>query len=252
MGMQKMFKNRNYGLSFLLFLLVMVIGGCRNIEQSSTPVMLAKYTAIPLKLDGRLEEPAWQTATVYHLALSQAQLNRGKKLTEPGEVRIVWDDKFLYLGIKFYDSDIKARGTRDQLYHYKYGDVVELFLKPENQTWYWEFYATPHSRKSSFWLPRHKKGLTRKEIGLQVAAYCEGSLNNSRDKDQFWSVEMAVPIKKIASPEQPFKPGEKWRILVARYNHKRYLRHAELSMTPQLSKADYHRHQEYGILQLVE
>ena len=107
--------------------------------------MRARYTKEPIKVDGILNDQAWKTATAYHLSLSQDRLAKGNKLAEPGEVRLVWDDKYLYAGIKFYDSDIVAKGKEDQMHHYKLGDLVELFLKPEDQTWYWELHATPRN-----------------------------------------------------------------------------------------------------------
>jgi Carbohydrate family 9 binding domain-like len=239
-------------ISLLLTCSLITVTGCANLSNRQASTMTAKYTIKPIKLDGRLNEPVWQTTTVYHLSLAKDQLDRKKKLAEPGEVRIAWDNDNIYLAVKFYDSDIKARGTKDQMHHYRLGDTVELFLKPEAQTWYWELYATPQNKKSTFWLPRHKKGLIIKELGLRVATYCEGTLNSSSNKDKFWTMEMAIPIKNLSSSEQPFDSGEKWRILVGRYNYKHHSRRPERSMTPQLSKTDYHRHQEYGILQLVK
>ncbi len=46
-----------------------------------------------------------------------------------------------------------AEGKEDQLHHYQMGDLVELFLKPEDYTWYWELYATPIGKKTNFWFP---------------------------------------------------------------------------------------------------
>jgi len=172
-------------------------------------------------------------------------------LAESGEVRLVWDDKYFYAGIKFYDSDIIAKGKEDQMHHYKLGDLVELFLKPEDQTWYWELYATPGNKKTSFRLPE-RGNLTLRSCGLRVAAHCKGTLNNSRNRDRYWTAEMAMPIKDLINPDQEFAPGSNWRILVARYNYTRHLSVPELSMVPQISKTNYHLHEEYGVLELTK
>ena len=98
-----------------------------------------------------------------------------------------------------------------------------------------------------------KRGtLTLRSCGLRVAAQCKGTLNNSEDKDNYWTAEMAMPIVDLATPDQQFQPESKWRILVARYNYSRYLPATEFSMVPQISKTDYHLYEEYGVLELTK
>lgn len=234
---------------------LVVVGGCTTLNkpQAVTPcgTMTARYTKDPVEVDGILNDQAWKTAAAYQLSLGQDRLAQGNELAELGEVRLVWDDNHLYAGIKFYDSDIVAEGKEDQMHHYELGDVVELFLKPEDQTWYWELYATPRNKKTSFWLPE-RGNLTVGNCGLRVAAQCKGTLNNSKDRDRYWTAEMAIPIKNLIIADQQLAPGSKWRILVARYNYSRYLSAPELSMVPQISKTNYHLHEEYAVLDLAK
>jgi hypothetical protein len=212
--------------------------------------MIARHTKIPVQVDGILNDPVWAEAVSYPLMLARDRLARGDVLREPGEVRFAWDDESFYVGVRFIDSDIVARGERDQMHHYRLGDVVELFLKPEGAPGYWELYATPAGRKSSFFLPERRK-LTERSCGLRVAAWVNGTLNDSRDRDHGWTAEMAVPVSDLSAPGRPFGPGDRWRILVARYNHGRDLPKPELSMVPQLSRTDFHLLEEYGFLELA-
>jgi hypothetical protein len=212
--------------------------------------MIARHTRMPVKVDGTLDDPVWAEAVSYPLMLARDRLARGDILREPGEVRFAWDDEFFYAGVRFVDSDIVARGERDQMHHYLLGDVVELFLQPEGAPGYWEFYATPAGRKTSFFLPERRK-LTERSCGLRVAARVNGTLNDSRDRDLDWTAELAVPFADLSSLGQPFGPGGRWRILVARYNYGRDLPEPELSMVPQLSRTDFHLLEEYGALKLV-
>jgi hypothetical protein len=136
------------------------------------------------------------------------------------------------------------------------GDLMELFLKPEDHTWYWELYATPRGKKTSFWFPgRGRLGLEscyKYECGLRVAAQVQGTLNNWQDKDIGWTVEVAMPIKDLTARGEKFGPGARWTILVARYNYSRYLPWVENSATSQLSKTNYHLLEEYRPLKLVK
>jgi len=239
---------------------VMVLTGCAVLgpkEEVDPPLprMTAVYTSEPVKIDGNLDDPAWQTARVYPLCISQDKVELEKVLAEPGEARVAWDDKYLYVGVRFHDSDIAAEGEEDQLHHYKMGDLVELFLKPENSTWYWELYATPRGKRTSFWFPgRGRLGLEsgfQYSCGLRVAARCEGTLNNWKDRDTACTAEMAMPLTDLTAHGDRFCPGAEWRILVSRYNYSRYLPWKELSMTPQLSRSSYHLYEEYAVLELV-
>jgi len=233
--------------------------GCASLWKAEKvqPVITARYTAVPVTLDGNLDDPAWKAAQAFTFNFSVAERAEvGKDLVEAGEARVCWDDKYFYLGVKFTDSDIVAEGTEDQLHHYLMGDLAELFLKPVDKTWYWEMYVTPAGRKTTLWFPgRGRLGLKSSEDnpgGLRVAALCQGTLNNWEDKDTSWTGEMAVPIKDLTARGETFGPGSRWTILIARYNYSRYLSWKELSMTPQISKTNYHQLEDYAILSLVK
>lgn len=237
----------------LVALGVALLGGCGAPSgpgpSASSRSMTARYTAEPIDIDGVLNERVWRRATVYRLSLSEDRLAKGDRLREGGEVRLAWDKNHFYAGIEFHDSDIVAGYDVDQVHHYNKGDLVELFLKPQRQSWYWELYATPRGNKTSFWLPKSGT-LTVRQCGLRVAARCRGTLNNSNDKDHSWSAEMAMPLKDLATRIQPFAPGTQWQILVSRYNHDATLKSPEFSMVPRLSRSNFHLTNEFGFLKL--
>jgi len=237
---------------------VALLSGCAHFGKAgkAPAVMTARYTATPIKVDGVLDDAAWASAAVYPLHFSVAELADGNQFTEPGEVRLAWDDQFMYVAVRYTDSDVVAEGQEDQLHHYLMGDVAELFLKPADKTWYWEMYVTPAGRKTTLWFAgRGYLGLKSSEAnpgGLLVAAQVQGTLNRWEDKDQSWTGEMAVPVKDLTARGETFGVGSAWSILVARYNYSRYLSWKELSMTPQLSKTSYHLLEEYAVLNLVK
>ncbi len=239
--------------------LLFFISGCtfNNFKVDSMKnIMKAFYSDQPVIVDGVLNEPVWQKAIAYPMYISKDKVNAGEKLMEKGEIRIAWDKNFFYLASSFEDSDIVAQGKDDQMHHYRYGDVCELFLKPANDSYYWELYATPLGKKTSFFYPsRGYLGLPGcledYSCGLQVAAKCQGTLNNWHDKDKGWTAEMAMPIKDLEAFGGKFTQGTNWRILIGRYNYSRYLEEVELSMTPQISKTNFHQYEEYTELELV-
>lgn len=249
----------------LLFVLLAlsVLAGCSALNGPQTkktrPVMLAKYTAKPVVIDGVLDDAVWKEAKVYKMNLAKSQAKEGVELQGGGRVQLAWDEKNLYVAVKFYDSDVVAEGKEDQMHHYKLGDLCELFLKPVDHSWYWELYATPLSKKTTFFFPGWGRcglpsNFTDYSSSLNVAAKVKGTINNWHDKDQYWTAEMAMPVKDLTARGEKFGPEAKWRILVARYNYSVYNKRKgpEYSMVPQLSAVDYHRLNEYADLKLVK
>ncbi|MEN6384119.1 MAG: carbohydrate-binding family 9-like protein [Phycisphaerales bacterium] len=219
--------------------------------------MEAKRTSNPIAIDGQLDEDVWKNAKKYELSLGSDRSVDGTVPCEKGFASIAWDDKYLYVAIEYFDLDIVAEGENDQMAHYLLGDLCELFLKPSNETWYWELYATPHSKMSSFWFPgRGRMGLPSNEkykCGLKVAAKVYGTLNDWQDKDIKWTAEMAMPVEDLTMHGEKFGPNSQWNILIARQNYGRYLKSIgkELSSCPTLSLTNFHLYEQYALLKFV-
>ncbi|MCK5114003.1 MAG: carbohydrate-binding family 9-like protein [Phycisphaerae bacterium] len=262
---------KNLTILTLIFASLLAVSGCGKCtkketsenekqqekkEEKKIPIatLVAKYTDKPVVVDGKLDDACWKTAAVYKLGLSADKLAKDMKLKEGGEVRFAWDDKYLYLAVSFEDNDIVAEGKQDGLHHYKMGDLCELFLKPENKSWYWELYVTPRGNKTTFFYP--SKGYLGLPSGfeyqcdLTVAAQVDGTLNDWSDKDRKWTAEMAVPLAELTKRGETFGEGSLWRVLIGRYNYSYYFDGKELSMAPQLPLTSYHLTENYGILKL--
>ena len=221
-------------------------------------IMEAIFTATPVAIDGVLDDAVWAKAASYPLRIKREDEKAGKVLQEGGTAKLAWDKEYFYVGVEFTDTDIVAEGNEDQLHHYNMGDVLEVFLKPVDNTWYWELYATPKGKKTNFFLPGRGRlwldSNTNYICGLKVAAKCNGTLNQWEDKDKSWTAEMAMPIKDLTARGEKFTPDAKWIILVARYNYSRYLTAKEFSTAPQLVNPlyGYHSHETYGELRLKQ
>lgn len=250
------------GVMFSLFT------GCSTLIKRESPpaVIQAVYTASPLQIDGHLNEPAWQNAPSYQLQLGREVYNKlplatqpsvGKNLREPGEYRLLWDDNYLYVAAIFTDSDVHAYGEEDQLPHFSLGDLAEVFIKPESDTYYWELYATPANKMTTYFIPGRgalmNALLTSSPFDLQIAAQVKGTLNQWLDRDENWSMEMAIPRTELEKYGAKFGPEHPWRIFLARYNYSRYLPRVELSSFPQQAETpNFHIIEEYGKLELIK
>jgi hypothetical protein len=72
----------------------------------------ASRTSQPPIIDGQLDEAVWQQATAI-TDFTQTEPNEGQAATEPTEVRILYDDRMLYIGVMCYDSDPQHMVTTD-------------------------------------------------------------------------------------------------------------------------------------------
>ena len=215
-------KNCHLTAASAAILIVLSQSGCSSLGSGTRPEIIASYTRQAITIDGKLNEVAWHKTPSYSLVHAEEQFKNynqsvqnffRKGVAEPGKVRLLWDDKYLYVGFEFTDLDIIAEGIQDQKHHYQLGDTAEVFLKPLNKTWYWELYATPGARKTAYFFPGRgllnvpscfpeKPALT----GLKVAAFCKGTLNKSWDKDKKWTAEMAIPRSEIDMAGEKLDP----------------------------------------------
>ena len=255
--MQGKVKLMKYTLKTLLLLAFIFIAGCQKYcikpveDLSGVPVMEALYTKAAISLDGQMDEDVWKRCPDYSMDLSKDKLDEGQKTEEGGQVRLAWDKKNFYLGIKFEDSSLIAKGDVDNILHAEVGDVCNFFLRPVNKPHYWEFYATPRSKMGClFFTMRGASIKFDKNFDLKVKAENNGTVNDESDRDHYWTAEIAVPIKDLTSRCDKFGPNEKWRIFVGRYNYSNHLKKPspEYTMTPQVSKTSFHLLPEHALL----
>jgi len=91
------------------------ISGTTNVRHDR-PITVSRAirTNAPIDLDGRLNEPAWATAPVTD-SFTQIDPDEGRPASQRTEVRVMYDDAFLYVGARLHDSGrITGRlGRRD-------------------------------------------------------------------------------------------------------------------------------------------
>lgn len=233
-------------------------------SQDTRPVIIAKHISRPLNMDGKMSDPAWAQAPVYSLELplkiysnqpESMQKLLGTVLKEKGSVKLLWNDEYLFVGARFEDSDVVADGKKDQTIHCTTGDLIEVFLKPEIDTYYWEIYGTPYNKKTCIFYPGRGRHFLPSDLeyncsDIIVKTSIDGTFNNWKDRDVGWTVELAIPVKMLTEFGAKFDNSTKWTILVARYNYSRYLPLKELSAFPLISNANFHISEEYARLNL--
>ena len=240
----------------------LILSGCCALQKDEalTPPVTISTVSGDFRLDGKLDEAVWQSAARYSFCqietpqAPRVQERLAKDGFENGYVMFAKDDAYLYVAAKMDDADIVQYVNKNQIALWRYGDLLEVFIRTDNSSGYWELFASPRSNKTSIFF--RSPGLKvfdsnfRKRPGMEVAAQLQGSLNKHDDVDQGWTVEMRIPIAELEEAcGVKFSADQKWYILAARYNYAKKFRMEQYSAYPQLPQLQYHLLEYYAPLQ---
>jgi hypothetical protein len=105
----------------------------------------------PIELDGRLDERAWEAAPVTD-SFTQVNPDEGKPASQKTEVRVVYDDEALYVGVRLHDTGpiIARLGRRDM----PLGD----------SDWFGLMIDSYHDHRTAFGFDVNPAGVRRDEV----------------------------------------------------------------------------------------
>jgi hypothetical protein len=137
---------------------------------------------------------------------------------------MLWDDRCLYVGAELEEPHVSATLTRHDAVIFNDNDF-EMFLDPDGDSHrYGELELNALNTTWDLLLTRpYKDGghaIDSWEIaGLRTAVHVEGTLNDPRDTDRGWSVEIAWPwegVASLAAVPLPPRDGDQWRVNFSR------------------------------------
>ncbi len=178
-------------------------------------------TATPLKVDGRLDEPAWRAAP-WSEPFVDIEGERQPPLTT--RVKVLWDDEFLYFGAELEEPDLWATLKERDSVIFQDNDF-EVFIDPDGDTHaYFELEVNALGTIWDLFLVRpYRDGgpaIHAWDIaGLQVGVDVRGTLNRPGDRDTGWTTEIAVPWRILleAAPNRARpRDGDRWRVNYSR------------------------------------
>jgi hypothetical protein len=174
-------------------------------EAPKEPLQARKSTTItrtdtPPIIDGRLDEAAWQTATVID-DLRQMHPIEHAQPTERSEFLLLYDDDNLYIGARLWDSSpdgiLRRELVQDSIVFAD--DHLEVFIDPRD------------TRRGGYLFNLNANGVQRD--GLVFGSFESSGFNMDWDgiwqadatlTDSGWSAEVAIPFSTLDfDPEQP-------------------------------------------------
>ena len=178
-------------------------------------------TSGEIKVDGVLDEPAWQAAAETE-AFSDIS---GEGFAEPKyatHAKMLWDDEYFYVGAVLEEPNIKALLTQRDTIIYRDNDF-EIFIDPNGDAVnYFEFETNARGVLFDLILDRSYRSDGSFHIpwnceGIKLAVHYDGTLNDATDTDRSWSVEWAIPAKSLVwNFDKPIEAGKTWRVNFSR------------------------------------
>lgn len=212
-----------------------------------------RWATTSIRIDGRIDDVAWEKAE--ELTGFSAFWDK-KPASTACTARLLWDWNYLYFVADIEDYDLYADIDKPNGMTWL-NDVFEIFLKPDAQkTPYYEFQVNAANTPLELFLPSRGAGGYRRfigktTIGLESMVRRRGTLNNVDDKDAGWTVEGRIPWKGFGPTGGRPEPGTKWKFALCRYDYSWTLEQPELTSTAPLTRADFHRYEDYSELTFI-
>ena len=195
-----------------------------NVTTRNTPKGYICYRAsVPIKIDGKIDDAGWQHAP-WTDAFVDIQGDIRPRPRFKTRARMLWDDKYFYVAAELEEPHVWGTLTKHDSVIFQDNDF-EIFIDPDgdNQEYY-EIEINALNTEWDLFLKRaYRDGgpaINEWEVpGLETAVHVSGTLNNSEDKDQAWSVEFAIPWKSLAefaNRATPPRDGDQWRVNFSR------------------------------------
>ncbi len=164
-------------------------------EPEPHPPIQALRATGPIRTDGRLDEPDWARAEPFS-DFVQSFPDEGAPPTQRTEVRVLYDARTLYVGIRCYDTEhtriVRPLGRRDKIVG---ADAVAVFVDPNRDGRTGAMFYVSAGRVLADALIYDDE-----QQSLDWDAVWEGAAAILSDG---WSAELAIPFSALRFPEAP-------------------------------------------------
>lgn len=181
-------------------------------QENGTRRIRVLHITEPINIDGRLDEPSWSQAdTATHFR--QQEPNEGEPATEKTEVRLLFDDKNLYVSVHAFDAEPSRINSRELVRDATFSndDKVEILLD------------TYHDRRNAYRFAVNPLGTQQDALitdeGRDVNLSWDAPwLSAGRTDETGWIVEIAIPLTTLRFTEGADTWGLNFARIIRRKN----------------------------------
>ena len=219
---------------YFILILSLLFFGCKKDQtikvDLSKKIIIPKHyvvtkTSDPILIDGKDNEKVWKNAKYSDDFIDIEGIKIPKQKTN---VKLLWDESYLYVFAKLYENHIWGDITKRDAVIY-YNNDFEIFINPNNHVFsYGEIEINALGTIWDLYLnrPYRLKGKADNSWNikdLKSAVNINGTINDPNNIDNYWTVEMAIPLVEISQLKRPLDydyplPGDVWRINFSRVN----------------------------------
>ena len=172
-------------------------------------------------VDGKLDELAWRQAP---WSAPFIDIEGLRKPSLASRVKMLWDDEHFYVAAQLEETDVWATLTERDAVIFHDNDF-EVFIDPDGDTHaYYELEVNAFGTAWDLMLVKpYRDGgpaIHAWDIaGLQVGVEVRGTINRPGDRDEGWSVEIAMPwpiLREAAAGRRAPRHGDQWRVNFSR------------------------------------
>jgi Carbohydrate family 9 binding domain-like len=184
---------------------------------------LCYHAGGPIVIDGKLDEPAW-AAVPWTEPFVDIEGDRRQPPRYRTRAKMLWDDRYFYVAAEMEEPHVWATLTEHDSVIFHDNDF-EVFLDPDGDNHnYGEFEINALNTGWDLRLPRPYKDGGQADDGweipgLKTAVHVDGTLNDPRDTDRGWTVEIAFPwqaLGRLSKQPAPPRDGDQWRVNFSR------------------------------------
>src|SRR5262245_57591127 len=178
----------------------------------------------PINIDGKLDDEAWRDLPWSEDFVDIEGSIRPLPMYRT-RIKMAWDENALYIAAELEEPHVIATLTKHDSYIFHNDHDFEVFLDPDGDSHvYVELEMNARNTTWDLLLVRpYSAGgpaLDAFEItGLRTAVHVDGTLNDAKDRDRGWTLEIAWPwasLQQLAKRKMPPQPGEQFRINFSR------------------------------------
>lgn len=212
-------------------------------------------STVQLKIDGKLDEDVWKDAATTGPFINVRTGDPDQGSAVQGSVRVLWNDKNLFLGFEVVDSNIVGgfdKSAKDPMLWTK--DTVEVMIDPDgdgDNKDYYEIQVSPQNLVFDSQFDEYNKPKTEPNgpfghqewsSKLESAVVIDGTLDKPDDKDKGYTVELRLPWSSFSKAKKvPPELGEHWRM-----NFYAMQENSGVAWSPILGQGNFHKASRFG------